>query len=389
MPLLSYGDARPWAKAIKEAVLSRKMPPWFADPHAGKFRNDGSLSPAEIQTLAAWADSGALEGDSKDAPPPRAFFTGWRIGKPDLVTEMPEEYAVPATGTVEYTYVIIPSGFTEDRWIERAELRPGNRALMHHASAWIRPRESRWLRNYAAGKAFVPAEQTRREPGRLLSATFAGLTPMDEALVGYAPGRPPVELTPGQAILVPAGADFVFQLHYTPNGKPARDRTKLGIVFAKRPVTERVFKGGISKDDFVIPPGAPNHPVSGSMTVNADCQLLSLRPHMHLRGKSMEFRAVYPTGEKEILLLVPRYSFNWQFDYVLERPKLLPKGTRIEVSATFDNSPNNPANPDPKAEVRWGDQTWEEMMTGQFEIAIDAKANRLDVLPVTRVRAQD
>src|SRR5712692_8004 len=158
MSFLSYGEVRPWAKAIREAVLTRKMPPWFAEPGVGKFRNDIAISPAEIEMLVAWVDAGAAEGDPKDAPPPREFFEGWRIGKPDLVLEMPEEYDVPASGTIEYTYVIIPSGFTTDRWIERAEIRPGNRAVMHHASAWIRPPGSRWLRDYPAGKAFVPGE---------------------------------------------------------------------------------------------------------------------------------------------------------------------------------------------------------------------------------------
>ncbi len=384
MSFLSYREVRPWAKAIREAVLTRKMPPWFAEPGVGKFRNDGALAPAEIDTLVAWAAAGAAEGDPKDAPPPREFFEGWRIGRPDLVVEMPEEYEVPASGTVEYTYAIIPSGFAADRWIERAEIRPGNRAVMHHASAWIRPPGSRWLRDYPAGRPVVPIEQTRG-PARRVSTTFAGVTSADEQLVGYAPGRPAVLLPSGQAFLVPANADFVFQLHYTANGKLARDRTRLGLVFAERPPLERVFKAGASNDTFAIPPGAANHRVGSALTLQADCKLISMRPHMHLRGKSMEFQAVYPTGEKELLLRVPRYDFNWQLDYVLENPKLLPQGTRIEVLGTFDNSANNPVNPDPKAEVRWGDQTWEEMMTGQIELAIDAKVDRRAVLPNVRV----
>jgi len=383
MSFLSYQEVRPWAKAIKEAVLTKKMPPWFADRSVGRFRNDGSLDPAEIEKLAAWADSGAAAGDPKDAPPAREFFEGWRIGKPDLVVPMPEEYQVPASGVVEYTYVMVATGFTEDRWIERAEIRPGNRAVMHHASVWIRPPGSRWLAGRPRGKAFVPPEQTRR-PARI-SATFAGVTEVDEQVIGYAPGRPPFVLPAGQALLVPAHSDFVFQLHYTTNGRPAKDRTQLGVIFARRPPGVRVFKAGVSNDTFVIPPGAPDYQVDSALTVQADCKLLSLRPHMHLRGKSMEIRAAYPTGEKELLLRVPRYDFNWQLDYVLESPKLLPKGTRIEVSGTFDNSANNPANPDPKAEVRWGDQTWEEMLTGQIELAIDAQANRRSVLPAVRV----
>ncbi len=389
MSLLTYREARPWAKAIKEAVLTRKMPPWFADRAVGAFRNDLTLRDDQIDALVRWADSGAPEGDAKEAPPPRQFLAGWRIGKPDLVLEMPEEYQVPASGTVEYTYVIVPSGFAEDRWIERAEIRPGNRAVMHHASVWLRPPGSRWLAGQAAGKPFVPPEQTRRDPARPLAATFAGVTTMDEQLVGYAPGRPALILPPGQAFLVPANTDFIFQLHYTPNGNATTDRTRFGLIFAKQPPAERVFKAGASNDKFVIPPGAANHRVDAVVTLHADSKLISMRPHMHLRGKSMEYRAVYPTGEKEILLRVPRYDFNWQWDYVLSIPKRLPKGTRLEVSGIFDNSPNNAANPDPKAEVRWGDQTWEEMLTGQIELAIDAKAKRSDVLPFTRVGSQN
>jgi hypothetical protein len=384
MPLLSYRDVRPWAKAIKEAVLERKMPPWFADRDAGKFKNDNSLSQAEISRIVGWVDAGAPEGDASHAPPPRRFVEGWTISKPDVIVEMPVEYEVPATGTVEYTYVVVPSGFTEDRWIAQAEIRPGNRAVVHHSQVIVRPPGSTWLKNCPVATPCVPPEQTRKNPSRPAASTFAGgLSPLEDQLVNYAPGAPPVRLSEGQARLVPAGSDFIFQLHYTTNGKPAKDRPRMGLVFAKGPIREKVIRAAVSNDTFVIPPGAPNHRVDGVTTLGGDVKLVSLRPHMHLRGRSMEIQAVYPTGEKETLLRVPRYDFNWQMEYILESPKLLPKGTRIEVTGTFDNSPNNRHNPDPQAEVRWGDQSWEEMMSGIVYVAIHPKASRQDI--VTRV----
>jgi hypothetical protein len=366
MSLLGYSETRPWARAIKEAVLSKRMPPWFADPSHGKFSNDRSLTRVEIDTLVAWADSGAKEGNAKDAPPPRQFVEGWNIGVPDAVVEMPNEYQVPAQGTIEYTYYVIPTGFTEDKWVQLAEVRPGNRAVVHHVIAFIRGPNSKWLREAKPGEPYVP----RKREGRREEGDGGG-----EFLIGYAPGTVPEVLKPGEGKLIKAGSDLVFQMHYTANGKPAADKTKVGIIFAKEPPAQRILTAAAQNRKFVIPPGAPNHRVDAEITLQDSAVLTAFLPHMHLRGKSFEYRLVYPTGESEILLRVPKYDFNWQLSYYLEKPLLLPKGTKIECTAHFDNSPNNPANPNPNVEVRWGDQSWEEMMIGFFDLSIDAKAD--------------
>ena len=378
MPLGSYTEARPWAKAIRQAVVTRKMPPWNADGPHGKFRNDPSLSQAEIDKLTAWIDSGAPEGSAKDAPPARSFTEGWSIGTPDVVFEMPEAYDVPAAGTIEYTYIIVPTGFTQDRWLSSAEVRPGDRAVMHHANVYVREPGSAWLREYPYGKPFVPEEKGQRAATG--GSSSAGASVREQVLVGYIPGRPAKQVPPGYGMLVPAGSDLVFQLHYTANGKPARDRTKVGFIFAKQLPEKRVIRIQASNSQFVIPPGAASYPVSGTTQLGVECELLDAYPHMHYRGQSMTLSATYPTGEKDQLLRVPRYDFNWQLVYEMGQPKLLPKGTVLRADATFDNSPNNRFNPDPKAEVRWGDQSWEEMMVGFFDVAIPSKTDLSKVL---------
>jgi hypothetical protein len=377
MSLLTYQQSRPWTKAIREAVLLKRMPPWHADPHVGKFANDRSLTKAEIETLVAWADTGAKEGDPVAAPPPATFVEGWNIGKPDLEFEMPSEFEVPAAGTIEYQYVIVPASFTQDQWVERAEVRPGNRAVVHHVIAFVRPPGSKWLKNATPGIPFVPPPgSTDRDDG-------AGGR---EFLIGYAPGTIPEILPPGRAKLIRAGSDIVFQLHYTANGKAARDRTKAGIVLAKQPVKERVLTVAALNKDFVIPPGAANHRVDASLEFASEVKLIGLFPHMHLRGKAFEMRAVYPTGETHNLLRVPKYDFNWQLSYYPEKELLLPKGTKIECTAHFDNSVNNPANPDAAKAVKWGDQSWEEMMIGFMDVAFDAAMEPRQLFPERRAK---
>lgn len=368
MSFLTYKDARPWAKAMREAVTTRKMPPWFANPQHGKFANDRSLSQVEIDALAAWADGGAKEGNQKHAPKKIEWVEGWQIGQPDQAFEMPADFSVPASGTIEYQHFIIPTGFTEDRWISAIEARPGNRALLHHAVVFVRPPQSKWIREAKPGVAFVPNRDWR-----------VGVSLYDEVLDTYVPGAIPHKLPPGQAKMIPAGSDLVFQLHYTANGKPGTDRSRIGVIFAKEPPKERVYTVNISNSRFVIPPGVPAHPVEGRMLLREDARLVGLSPHMHLRGRSMMFTAVYPTGEKQTLLDVPKYDFNWQLYYYLAEQMPLPKGTRIEVFATYDNSPNNPRNPDATAEVRWGDQSWQEMMVGFMDVAINAKVDPMDL----------
>jgi len=377
MSFMSYDQVRPWAKAIKTAVLTKKMPPWFADPHVGKFSNDRSMSQQEIDTLIAWIDGGVQAGNPKDAPAPRRFAEGWTIGQPDVVFQLPNAIDVPASGVVDYTYVVIPSGFTEDKWVQFAEVRPDARSAIHHIIAFLRPPGSRWLKNAKPGIPYVPEgfkgrTQTgeSREPQGNLEDQIPG-----ELLVGFAPGLPPTQCKPGEAKLIKAGSDLVLQLHYTPNGKATTDRSRVGLIFAKEPPERRVMSMLAMNAFLKIPPGDANYEAHAHATVPLDVNLVALTPHMHLRGKDFLYTAVYPTGEKQVLLNVPHYDFNWQLQYVESQELLLPKGTRIECVAHYDNSPNNPANPDPAKEVRWGDQTFEEMMIGFFDVSFDAKAD--------------
>ncbi len=360
MSLLTYQDARPWAKSIRQAVLTKKMPPWFADPHYGKFSNDRSLSQSEIDTIVAWVDGGAQEGDSKDAPAPRTFVEGWNIGTPDLVLEMPNAFDVPATGKVDYMYVVLPTHLTEDRWVLTTEVRPGNRAVMHHVIASIREPGSTWMADAKPGVVFLPPRGNR---GGELTAGIGSYVPGQVVL--------PAHDGPRRATLLKAGSDIVFQLHYTPNGTATSDKTKIGIIFAKNPPEKRLIGGNSAAYRFAIPPGDSNYEVDGSSVLQYDCDLVSMMPHAHLRGKSFEYRIVRPDGTSATVLNVPKYDFNWQLTYYLENPIHLTKGTRIEVIAHYDNSPNNPYNPDPAKEVHWGEQTWEEMMMGYFSVAVD------------------
>ncbi|HTS25337.1 MAG TPA: hypothetical protein VMH81_05660 [Bryobacteraceae bacterium] len=342
MPFTSYAEVRPWAKAIKEAVLTRKMPPWLADPHYGAFRNDRRMPEDAVQTIAAWVDAGAPEGDPKQTPALPPFETGWRIGKPDAVFDIGTDYDVPAEGVVAYQYFTVPTNFTEDRWVEAAEVRPGNRAVVHHVLAFIKE---------PAGGSGRPGD--------------AG-----NILVGYAPGENPLKLMPGTAVLVKAGSSLYFQVHYTPAGKAVKDRSYIGVKFAKEAPRSRAIRGMAINPAFRIPPNDGNYEVRASYTANQDITLDSLMPHMHLRGKDFQYTVVYPDGRKEVILSVPKYDFSWQLMYQLQSPMVLPKGTRIDCVAHFDNSANNRYNPDPGKEVRWGDQTWEEMMIGFFTYTV-------------------
>jgi len=344
MAFTSYGEVRPWAKAIKQAVLTRKMPPWLADPHLGAFRNDRRMPDDAIQTIVAWVDGGAPEGDPKQMPAMPPFETGWRIGKPDAVFDIGADYDVPATGVVAYRYFTVPTNFSEDKWVEAAEVRPDQRGAVHHIIAFV------------------------KEPGVI----SARPTDPGTILVGYAPGENPLKLMPGTAVLVKAGSSLFFQVHYTPNGKAVKDRSYIGVRFAKEPPKYRATRGLALNAGFRIPPNDANYEVRSSYTVKQDVTLDSLMPHMHLRGKDFQYTVVYPDGRQEVILSVPKYDFNWQLMYQLKAPMLLPKGTRIDCVAHFDNSANNKFNPDPTKEVRWGEQTWEEMMIGFFTYTVPA-----------------
>jgi hypothetical protein len=363
--LLTYQDARPWAKAIKAAVLLRKMPPWFADPQFGKFSNDASLPPSEIDAIVRWVDTGAPEGDPKDMPRPRQFADGWAIPEPDAVIELPTPFEIPARGTIEYQHILIPAPFQTDKWVQFAEARPTDRAHVHHIIAFIREPGSKWLKDAKPGIPFVPKkeEEDKNVDTSELPSDF---------LAGYAPGQPPERFTPGQAKLIRAGSDIILQVHYTTDGKPGTDRSRIGLVFAKEPPAKRVFTLSATNGKFRIPAGDPNYRVDAEFELGSAVTLYGLHPHMHGRGKDFEYRLKPPAGEEQTLLRVPNYRATWQLWYDLVEPIPLPKGTIIECTAHFDNSANNPLNPDPTKDVIWGDQTWDEMMVGFFNVVFDA-----------------
>jgi len=378
MSLLKYEDARKWGAAIKEAVALRKMPPWFADPAHGQFTNDSRLSEQEIATINRWVETGKKEGDPKDAPQPLTFSEGWAMGKPDAVVEMPNAFDVPAKGTVDYVYIVVPTGFTEDRWIQTVEVRPGDRSVVHHIVMLVRPPGVRYLPDAKPGIPYFPPKQDdKREPDTGKGQfQFAGAI---EMIGVYVPGGLPYQVRPGQARFVPKGSDLIFQMHYTANGKAASDKSRIGFIFAKEPPQERVVNTFISNVNLHIPPMAANHEVHARVTLLQDATVQSFFPHMHVRGKAMEYRATYPTGESEVLFRTPNYDFNWQITYFLKQPKLLPKGTVIDCIAWFDNSPNNPSNPDPKSDVYWGEQTWEEMLAGFVDFAMPVRVTMRDI----------
>ena len=349
MSLMTYNEARPWARSIKEKVVGRTMPPWLADPSYGHFENDRRLSQKEIDTISAWVDAGAPKGDDKDLPALPKFEQGWTLGKPDLVISLQEDVPVPADGVVPYKYFSVPTNFKEDRWVQAAEIRPGNRKVVHHIIVFV------------------------QEPGDKKTGGEGDGTARGFKLAGFAPGEQPKVFPKGTAKLIKAGSVLNFQMHYTPNGQPATDRSYIGLFFSKGPVEKKVLTGTATNAKFVIPPGDGNYEVKSSWTAKEDVRIVDLMPHMHLRGKDFTYTAVYPDGHSEVVLQVPKYDFNWQLLYRFKQPLFLPKGARLDCVAHFDNSSKNKYNPDPTKEVRWGPQTWEEMMIGWFDYVVDGE----------------
>jgi len=370
MPLETYEQTRRYAAAIAQVTRAKQMPPWFADPHFGKFANDPSLTPAEIQTFTDWAAAHEPMGNPHEAPAPVHWTAGWNIAKPDVVLQMPEAKKLPATGDVPYQYIIIPTHFKQDRWIRMVEIRPSNRMVVHHAVAYVRDPKSQWLRGAPVGVPFsaddLPTPAQRRD---------AMWTTSDILLV-YAPGSSPDRWPEGFAKLVPAGSDIVLQMHYTTHGMATEDRTRIGLVFSKETPRKRVLTLQLTNDRFIIPPGDPDHRVEVHGSLPNDALLLSFFPHMHLRGKSFEYNIVKPDGKVDTLLRIPHYDFYWQLSYRLQTPMPLKAGTMLQAVATFDNSKNNPHNPDPDSAVTWGEQTWAEMMVGFFDVAVDPNIDK-------------
>jgi hypothetical protein len=371
VPFVTYDQTRKWALPIAQAVRSKKMPPWFADPRFGHFSDDPSLTAQQIETLSAWADANAPAGNPHDAPPPRRWTAGWNIAPPDKVLQMPRPVAIPAHGDVEYTYEIVPTGFTDDKWIQMSEVRPSSRSHVHHAVVYIRPPDSNWLRGAPLGVPFTASSLNDEKLRHQAHETTSDM------LLVYAPGSSPDRWPDGLAKFIPAGSDLVFQMHYTTNGSAASDETSVGIVFAKQPPMRRVLTLQLANehDSIPIPPGAENYRVEVHGTLPNDCTLLSFFPHMHLRGKRFEYNIVRPDHSVETLLRV-NYDFYWQLSYRLAEPRLLKAGTELQAVAWYDNSRNNPHNPDPDSPVRWGDQTYNEMMVGFFDVAVPATMDK-------------
>jgi hypothetical protein len=406
MSLLSYEDVRPWARAIKGKVVSREMPPWGADPEQSlKMRNDPSLSKAQIEAIVAWVDGGAPRGNDADLPPPPKFAEGWTAGRaPDYVLEMPVEFDIPAEGElgVQMFYSKIP--FTEDKFAETLEIRPSNRSVLHHAGIFV---------------VDIP-EGTTLVNGRLIGADgkvigdrgAAGLPrtegmglPGASKLLSWVPGRGVDTHRANVGKRIPAGKYINWQLHYNPTGKPEKDRTRLGIWFNKVPVTHEVLirqagdplattKGGLAlyraegkEIEYVadegstrrrgatpnIPPYVENWELIGVTAVTEPITLYAMSPHMHLRGKSLKWVVTWPDGRDEVILNVPRFDFNWQFNYELAEPLHLPAGSKITGIGVYDNSPKNKWNPAPHLPVYWSEQSWDEMYQAFTEYSVDSQ----------------
>jgi hypothetical protein len=382
MSLVDYQSARPWAKAIREAVVTRKMPPWFADPRHGDFANDARLSAQEIETIKSWVEGDAPQGDPRDLPPAPSFIEGWKLGKPDRIVDIGQDFQVKL-GNDAYEHFVVPTNFAEGIWIRAAEIRPGNRRVVHHVhvnlvrdQADAGPTSIESMRSLAT---FLERDdkltRIRADAPVVDNACAAGVPDLpylrgfqEGALASFLPGRPPDVFPDGSAKWVPPGARLEFVIHYAKtSGGPQTDRTSVGFHLAPGPPDRVLRRMDLRNFFFRIPAGAARHEVKRCYTFERDKLLLSITPHMHYRGKDVTYELVRPGGAREILLGVPRYDFGWQLVYRFRRPVRVEKGSLLIVTAHYDNSPNNAANPDPRAAIRWGDKSEEEMMTSWIE----------------------
>ena len=363
MSFVTYNDTRPWARAIEKAVADGIMPPWHADAPAGTFDNERRLTAAEKDTIRQWVAAGSPQGNPDAMPAAPVFSDGWRIGKPDAVFEMQEEYTVPATGKIEYEYFYIPTNFDEAKWLQAIEVRPGNRSLVHHVLVYYQARPD--------GPAQPPAirvvpEHNRPSPRR--DERGIALRPQQRTpglqtrlLATYAPGTDPQIFRPGTAVRLAPGGTIQLQMHYTATGTAGTDRTKVAMAFAKEPPAHEIRPSQFINAQFTIPAGAQDHRVDTHVDFVQDAIVWGIFPHTHVRGKRWQYTLELPDGTKRTLLSVPKYDFNWQTYYMFKEPLQVPKGARIASSAWYDNSAANRSNPDATVDVRWGDQTWEEM----------------------------
>jgi hypothetical protein len=360
MSFMSYEDTRPWARAIRQAVITGEMPPWFAEEGTRHFLNDRSLGDADMRTLVSWVDNGAPEGDVADMPEPREFEDGWNL-KPDLIVEMPIDFQIPAEGTVNYQNVKVKVNFPEDTWIIAAEMRAGNSRAVHHMRANVIPPDSTFMQDAEYGVAYENGDPR-----------LGGRDPRVDLLGKYNPGLGAQDFAVFEsAKFVPKGSDIVFNLHYTAIGEATTDRSKVGLVFANEAPKKRYYvNNGPTAGNLAIPAGDRNAEVVSELTTTEPMELVYLQPHMHLRGTDMEFQLIFPTGERETIFKAD-WNFDWQLGYELEEPIALPVGTRMVVIAHYDNSANNPFNPDPTELVVWGPQNWHEMQNCFIGVLID------------------
>jgi len=367
MPLVTYPQVKSWTRLMNQDVHSRRMPPWFADPCCGHFANDPSLTEGQVAIIGAWVDAKAPAGDPHDAPAPPHWAEGWNIAEPDQVLRMPKAVAIPASGDVEYTYEIVPTNFTQDKWVQMSEIRPSGRQYVHHAVVYIRPPDSQWLRGAPLNMPFTASSLNDPALRHQAHETTSDL------LLVYAPGSAPDQWPAEMAKLIPAHSDLVFQMHYTTNGQAGEDQTSVGLVFSKHEPKERVLTLQLANDHdpIPIPPNTDNYRVEVHGTLPHDATLLSFFPHMHLRGKRFEYNLVHPDHTTETFLRV-NYDFYWQLSYRLAQPLPVKGGTVLQAIAWYDNSSNNAHNPDPDSPVTWGDQTYNEMMVGFFDVAVPA-----------------
>jgi hypothetical protein len=343
---LTYDDASSWSETIGEVVSSERMPPWSASPQYGAFANDPRLTDHKKRLLDQWIQAGCPESSPADLPPAPVFTDGWAFGKPDLIVPMPQPFTVPADGVIDYQYFTADPKLEEDIWVSGIEVHPSNRSVVHHATIFLVP---------------PGMDEPAISQGELGSY----------CLIPYAPGTPPLVFPDGMAKRIPAGWRIHFVMHYTPVGSIESDQTSIGLQLADpKKVKQEVATKLLVDETFRIPPNETNFRIEQTFRAPKDLLLLAMFPHMHLRGKSFRYEAEYPDGSREILLDVPRYDFNWQHRYELAKPKLLPAGTTLHCTATYDNSSSNPVNPNPNVEVRPGKQNWDEMFNAYFDIVL-------------------
>jgi len=375
MPLLTWADARPYAQAILEEVGAGHMPPWHANAPEGTFTNERRLAPGDKDTLLKWAAGGAPQGDPKDMPAMPSFADGWQLGQPDAVFEMSESFPVPAKGTVAYEYFYLPTNFTEAKLVKSIEVRPGVRAAVHHVLVFYRSSPDRTQPTVIRRNAEQMKENTPPQFGPAPPRAPASQTERQRLIATYAPGTNPQVMPAGTALRLEPGGVIELQVHYTAFGEAVNDRTKVGIIFSKDPEPREVRPTHFFNAQLVLPAGEKDVRVDADVTFVADATVWGIFPHTHLRGTRWLYVLELPDGTKKTILDVPHYDFQWQTYYMFKEPLQIPAGSKLVSSAWYDNSAGNKSNPDPKVEVHWGDQTWEEMQyTGLLLSPAEKKA---------------